>query len=89
MKKAAAHPTTKSASGNDHYSLGTLASDLLDTTWRITIPVLLFAGAGIFIDTKTGSAPWATLAGTVIGFLAATALLKRQLKEVEQLEDNK
>jgi hypothetical protein len=89
MKKAAAQPTTKSTSGNDHFSLGTLASDLLDTTWRITIPVLIFAGAGIFVDTKLDSAPWATLAGTVAGFFVAGALLKRQLKEVEQLEDKK
>lgn len=86
MKKVAALPTTKSVSGNDHFSLSTLAIDLMDTTWRIAVPVLVFAGAGIFIDRKVGSSPWITLAGMVIGFIAAGALLKQQLNEVEQEE---
>ena len=88
MKKAAAHPTTKSPSGNDHFSLSTVALDLLDTTWRIAIPVVLFAGAGIFIDTKLDAAPWVTLLGTAAGFVLAGLLLKRQLAAVER-EDSK
>jgi F0F1-type ATP synthase assembly protein I len=89
MKRAAAHPTTKSTSGKDPYSLGTLASDLMDTTWRIAIPVVIFAGIGIMADRKFETSPWVTLTGMVVGFFVAGALLKRQLLNVEQQEDKK
>lgn len=87
MKKAAAHPTTKEPSGSDHFTLGTLASDLLDTTWRIATPVIIFAAVGILIDIKSDTAPWCTLAGMVIGFALAGYLLKQQLNAVER-KDN-
>lgn len=89
MKKAADHPTTKSVSGNDHFSLSTLGLDFLDTTWRISIPVVLFAGGGIFTDRKLDSAPWLTLLGTLIGFGVAGYLLKKQLQAVVEREDTK
>lgn len=88
MKKAADSPTTKSICGNDRYSFGTLASDLIDTTWRIAIPVVIFALIGIFVDTRFDTSPWLTLLGMVIGFFAAGALLKQQLQKVDQ-EDTK
>ncbi|HEU4913871.1 MAG TPA: AtpZ/AtpI family protein [Candidatus Saccharimonadales bacterium] len=84
MNKAADHPTTKSVSGKAHLSLRTVALDLLDTAWRIAVPVVLFAGAGIFIDRKADSAPWFTLLGTVLGFVAAGYLLKQQLQAVQR-----
>ncbi len=90
MKKAAAHPTTKSPSGNaDHFSLGSLAIDFMDTAWRIAVPVILFAGLGIFIDIKLESKPWVTLLGTVIGLVFAGLLVKRQLTAVAEREDKK
>jgi len=89
MTKKAAAPTTNSLSGKDHFDLGTLATDLLDTTWRIAVPVLLFAGAGIFIDAKTGSAPWCTLLGTGIGFIFAGLLVKKQLAAAAEQENKK
>ena len=81
MKKAAAHPTTKSPRGNsdDHFSLGSLAADFLDTAWRIAVPVVICAGLGIFLDIQLGSKPWLTLAGTVVGFVLAFLLIKQQL----------
>lgn len=85
MKKAAAHRTTP-ASGNDHFSLSTLALDLLDTTWRIAVPVVFFAAIGLFIDNALTSGPWCTLLGTVAGFIVAGLLLKRQLQAVERIE---
>lgn len=87
MKKAADHPTTNPGSGTNHYSLSTLAIDLLDTAWRIAIPVVLFAGAGIFVDRKLDSAPWITLSGCVLGFAVAGYLLKKQLQAVEREEN--
>lgn len=53
--------------------------DFVDTAWRIAIPVVLFAGAGIFIDKKVGSEPWITLLGVVVGFVVAGLLVKQQL----------
>jgi F0F1-type ATP synthase assembly protein I len=89
MNKKAAVPTTNSPSANDRFSLSALAGDLLDTAWRIAIPVLLFAGAGIFIDAKTGSEPWCTLLGTVIGFIFAGLLVKKQLATAAEQENKK
>lgn len=66
--------------------LGTILTDLADTAWRIAVPVLLFAGIGIVIDKKIGSAPWVTLAGLVIGFVFAGLLIKRQLAAINQRE---
>lgn len=81
MKKAAAHPTTKSPRGhdNDQFSLGTLAADFMDTAWRIAVPVVIFAGIGIFADVQLASKPWLTLTGMIIGFALAALLVKQQL----------
>lgn len=89
MKKAAAHPTTKSPSGNtDHFSLGSLAADFLNTAWRIAVPVIIFAGLGIFMDNKLGSQPWLTLLGAAVGLVFAGLLVKQQLSVVAR-EDEK
>ncbi|HEX8762907.1 MAG TPA: AtpZ/AtpI family protein [Candidatus Saccharimonadales bacterium] len=88
MKKAAAHPTTKSTSGNDRFSLGSLALDFLDTTWRIAVPVVIFAVLGIVADKRFGSMPWLTLLGMVIGFIFAGMLLKKQLEAANKQDKN-
>lgn len=86
MKQAAAHPTTKSPRGNDTQVLGTLVKDLASTAWRIAVPVVLLALGGIFIDRAAGSAPWATLGLTLVGFGIAAWLVKNQLQAVEKRE---
>lgn len=53
--------------------------ELADTTWRITVPVLVFALPGLLADRSFGSAPWATLAGMLIGLVFAALLVKRQI----------
>lgn len=84
MKEAAAPPTTRAPRGKNASSLGTLGMDLLDTAWRIAVPVLLFAVSGIFADKSFGTAPWITLAATLVGFVVAGWLVKKQLAAVEQ-----
>lgn len=86
MNKAADNTTTKSGSGNNQFSFSTVAFDLLDTAWRIAIPVVLFAGAGIFLDKKLNIAPWSTLAGALVGFVIAGLLIKQQLQAVQREE---
>lgn len=87
MKKAAAHPTTKPPRDNDTFAIGVLLVDLMDTTWRIAVPVVLCAVLGIFADKRFGTKPWLTLLLTVIGFVGAALLIKRQLAAVAK-EDN-
>jgi len=84
MNKAA--DSTTKPSKPEPSVLGTILLDLVDTAWRIATPVLLFAGIGIFIDKKIGSAPWITLLGVVIGFVGAGLLVKKQLSAVNQRE---
>jgi F0F1-type ATP synthase assembly protein I len=81
MKKAA-DKTTHSRSGKNDFTIGRLALDFLDTTWRIAIPVIVFAGGGLLADKQLESAPWLTLLGMVIGFLFAGLLIRKQLADV-------
>lgn len=87
MKQAAATTTTKSSRGTDRTAaLGTIGKDLLDTAWRIAVPVILAAVLGIILDKSFGTAPWLTLALTLGGFFVAGWLVKKQLAEVEKRE---
>ena len=89
MKQAAAHTTTKSPRGTDRTTaLSTIGKDLLDTAWRIAVPVILFAVIGIILDKSFGTAPCLTLALTPVGFVFAGLLVKKQLAEVEKREGN-
>jgi uncharacterized protein YneF (UPF0154 family) len=83
MKKTAATlkmpmTTPKTASSQPVEKLR-VGRELLDTTWRVTLPVILFAVVGIFIDRAAGTKPWLTLLGAVFGFYIAALLIKRQL----------
>ena len=53
--------------------------ELADTTWRIAVPVVVFAGLGLLADRSISSAPWFTLVGMAVGFVFASLLVKRQL----------
>jgi len=83
MKQAAA-PTTQSPHGKKPSTLGTIGMDLLDTAWRIAIPVILSAALGIFADRKFGSSPWLTLLAVIIGFVISGWLVKKQLAILER-----
>ena len=68
------------------FTVANLLRDFADTTWRIAVPVVLFAGAGIWVDKTYGSKPWATLAGTFIGFGFGAWLVKLQLDAAKSAE---
>lgn len=87
MNKAA-DSTTKSPGDPGPSVLGTIVVDLLDTAWRIAVPILMFAVIGIFIDKKVGSAPLITLLGVVIGLAGAGLLVKKQLEAVNRREQS-
>jgi len=82
MKKAAAHPTHTTPHAQAPFTVGALGLQFLDTTWRIAVPVVLFAVLGIIGDRHVGSKPWLTLLGMVLGFVIAGFLLKLQIKSV-------
>lgn len=76
-----------SASSTPDTTRGSLSTkvvllQLADTTWRIVVPVLALAGAGLFIDRKIGTGPWLTLAGMALGFVFAGLLVKKQVDAV-------
>jgi hypothetical protein len=73
-----ATPPTSSKTEPDYGKLR-VGRELMDTTWRMTVPVLLFAGAGLLGDRQLGSKPWLTLLGTLVGFYFAALLVKRQI----------
>lgn len=54
--------------------------ELVDTTWRMAVPVVILAGIGLVIDKAIGTAPLVTLLGTAIGFYFAALLVRRQLR---------
>jgi F0F1-type ATP synthase assembly protein I len=90
MKQAAASTTTSTDGGKAPFTAGIIALTFLDTTWRIAVPVILFAVLGIIADRQFGTKPWLTLAvGVPIGFVLAVLLVKRQLEAVEKAEDAK
>ena len=83
-------PPTSSSKPEPDYSKLHIGRELADTTWRMTVPVLLFAGTGLLGDKQFGSKPWLTLLGTLVGFFFAALLVKRQLgNDPEDAETNK
>ncbi len=58
--------------------------EIADTTWRMTVPVVLFAFIGIFLDLRFDSAPWLTFVGVIIGFYFAVLLIKKQINRSQE-----
>jgi F0F1-type ATP synthase assembly protein I len=61
-----------------------LIATALDTTWRIFVPILGGVFLGIGIDTWLGVAPFAMLAGLIIGIIITVLLIIRQLIDVRK-----
>lgn len=60
--------------------------EIADTTWRMTIPVVIFTFIGIFIDLRADTSPWLTFAGVIIGFYFAVVLVRKQIKRSEDIK---
>lgn len=54
--------------------------EIADTTWRMTVPVVIFVFLGIFLDLRLGTKPWITFLGVIVGFYFAVVLIKKQLE---------
>lgn len=88
MNKAADSTTKQTPHNSSPFAAGTLAFDFLDTAWRMAVPVILFAVAGLLLDKKIDSAPWLTLLGVVIGFVFSGILVKKQIDAINRKERN-
>jgi F0F1-type ATP synthase assembly protein I len=84
--KQAAVKTTQSPSSKNPSVLGAIGMDALNVSWRIAVPVVIAAVAGIMADRAWGTEPWVTLVSVVLGFVVAGWLVKRQIAELEALE---
>lgn len=78
-------PTTDVPQGSNA-ALAVLAS-LADTTWRVAVPTVVLAGAGIYVDKRIGTMPLFTIGGLVVGLVVAGKLVWDQLQKVKKLED--
>lgn len=88
MKKAA-HSTSQTLAPEPVFTALSVGAQLLDTTWRIVVPVLALAILGILFDRHFGTKPWVTIFATVVGFGIAAWLVKRQLDAVNKTGDSK
>ncbi|MET0779691.1 MAG: AtpZ/AtpI family protein [Candidatus Saccharimonadales bacterium] len=86
MKQEAADKTTQLTHGNRASILGAIGGDVLDTAWRMALPILLFAVGGILFDRHFKTSPWVTLAATFVGLVLSGLLVKRQIAALEKKE---
>ena len=84
MKKAA-HPTSPATAPEPVFTVLSVGVQMLDTTWRVVVPVLALAVLGILFDRHFGTKPWMTIAASIVGFAIAALLVKRQLDAVKGL----
>jgi hypothetical protein len=62
------------------FLLGTMA----DTTWRMFVPIIGLAIAGVALDVNLHTKPWLTIIGIVLGIAIASVLVLRQVKRVKK-----
>lgn len=60
--------------------LGTIG----DTTWRMFVPTIGLTVLGLLADKQFGTTPWIMTLGIILGALLAAALVRRQIKKVNE-----
>lgn len=58
-----------------------LLTTIGDTTWRMFIPIIGLAIAGVALDVRLYTKPWLTVLGIIIGVIIASVLVLRQLRK--------
>ena len=61
---------------------------IVDTTWRLFVPVIVGGLLGLWFDITHNTKPWWLLAGTVIGAFVAILLVWQQYQRVKK-EDHR
>ncbi|MDB5164195.1 MAG: hypothetical protein JWS12_813 [Candidatus Saccharibacteria bacterium] len=81
MNKAAVKPTTKGEKTPPSTWDGwVVALQLLDTTWRVALPILLLSYGGTRLDRHWHSTPLLSLIGFFVSLPLAVLLVYRQIK---------
>lgn len=82
MKQAAANKTTTRGGKNQQATLDgwVIGLQLLDTGWRVAVPILLFSYMGVQLDKHHNTRPLFTLIGFFIALSFAITLVYRQVK---------
>ncbi len=76
-------PPTKGSSGKDANREGWfIALQLLDTTWRVALPILLLSFIGAKLDKHYGTMPRYTLIGFFVSLALSTTLVYKQIKNL-------
>lgn len=79
MKEAAAKTTKPSKSPSD-FDGRLVALQLLDTTWRVALPILLLSWLGFKLDQHWHTKPIFILIGFFVSLIMAFLLVYRQVK---------
>lgn len=56
-----------------------LLAQALELAWVVALSTLIPLGIGLWLDKRFGTAPWLTLVGMVIGVVASTVNILRQM----------
>jgi F0F1-type ATP synthase assembly protein I len=82
MSKAAARKTTTSDKNvnSDNLSGWTIAIQLMDTSWRVAVPILAFSYIGIQLDKHLHTRPLYSILGLFLALALATFLVYKQIK---------
>lgn len=80
---------TSPKKGDDHQmppntSTVILMLTIADTTWRLFIPSVGFTILGVVLDKQYGTKPWLMITGIILGVMAATLLVRLQIKKVNK-----
>lgn len=84
MKKAAAKSTTTKVGSGRQSTFGSLviAAQLLDITWRVALPIILFSLVGHWLDQHFDSKPAYLMTGFFLSLPVIVWLVYRQLRSV-------
>ncbi len=52
-----------------------------DTTWRMFVPIIGGTIVGVWADNVYNTKPWVTIAGVTVGVIAATFLVRQQMRK--------
>ncbi|MCC7352649.1 MAG: AtpZ/AtpI family protein [Anaerolineae bacterium] len=59
-----------------------LLAQALELAWVVALSILIPLGIGLWLDRRFDSAPWLTLVGMVVGVVASTVNVLRQMSAI-------
>lgn len=82
MKQAAAKSTTTKEKGGSKTDISglTIAIQLLDTSWRVALPIVGLVWLGSRYDKQQGTTPMFTLLGFFVSIILVTWLVYKQIR---------